>query len=289
MLSSSSLSSAAVAPSLANLDLAKFEKLASVAFKQGRFQEAEEMLKKCLCIREQLLGSDNPDTLTTLNNLAATTGRNGKYIEAEKLFRKALLVREATLGSNHVDTLTTVNHLGVLLKQRGILAESEQCFERALHGFKECQGENSFLYSEAAYNLAILSVQKGHRRKARTLFSTAHKSLAFVLGAEHQHTVDALYWEVKCFNQDNFDNDNGGSSNNQSSDDENIYISKNEWMYKKSCDLCKAIYTLLRRQHHCRVCSRSVCHDCSTGKSIVYEFDKLSPVRICSACTQQGF
>ena len=270
------------------MDLAKFEHLASSAYKQGRYVEAEDMLRKCFDIRESLLGSDDPDTLTTMDNLAATTGRCGKYIEAEQLFRKALRLREDTLGSYHVDTLTTVNHLGVVLKQRGMLEESEECFLRALDGFKSCMGENSFLYSEAAYNTAILSVQKGQRKKAKALFSIAHRSLACVLGADHQHTIDALYWEVKCLNNhgDGYSYDDDASNNNA---DEEVYMSKSEWVYKKSCDVCKANYTLLRRQHHCRVCSRSVCHDCSTGKSIVFEFDRINPVRICSTCTQQGF
>lgn len=63
------------------------------------------------------------------------------------------------------------------------------------------------------------------------------------------------------------------------------------------CDLCGFIFTMFRRQHHCRLCNGSCCDDCSK-KRISVEFSQvnvstlhyvekcsfLCKVRVCDCC-----
>jgi tetratricopeptide (TPR) repeat protein len=207
-----------------------------------------------------------------------------KYQEAEEIFRKALTGREKKLGKDHADTLTTVNHLGVLLKQLGNFREAEECLRRALNGFEEKLGPDHLCTAEAAYNFAVLRVQQGLRRQARDLFTRSLKGLVKSLGNEHQHTLDALYWEDKC-KQSATDSSAGSVEEGA----ETVFNSKSTWVHAPSCEICSSAYTLIKREHHCRVCSKSVCNDCSMGKTLVLEFDATSPVRYCSTCEQQGF
>jgi len=263
-------------------ELLKLDNLASAQYRLGKYPEAEDLLRKAHEKRKETLGENHADTLLNLNNLAAALGRLGRFKEAEECFRVALRGRETSKGLTHADTLTTVNHLGVLLKQKGELAQGQELLERALNGFRTTLGPDHLCTAEAAYNYGVLCVQEGKRGKAAGLFSSAHNGLKKTLGAEHQHTLDALHWEIKC-------KDAQVSLVSLEGGEEPVFQSKDQWKKSTACDVCNVAFTLMRREHHCRICSRSVCNDCSQGKTLVVEFDPKAFVRICSTCEQQGF
>lgn len=212
-------------------------------------------------------------------------GHLDKYADAEALFRLALQGREKALGANHVDVLTTVNHMACLLKQQGRIKDAEVNFERALAGLAIALGPNHLLTAETAYNYAVLRVQQGKRKSASRLFAQAQRGLAENLGPEHQHTLDALYWEIKCVKEEDGTISTASSGNSE----EKLFVSRNTWKQSDQCELCEMHFTMVKRQHHCRVCSRSVCNECSLHNTMVLEYDSTKPVRCCSVCAQQGF
>ena len=62
-----------------------------IAFQsQGKYGEAEGLLKRALVIREKALGANHSDVGQSLHNLAYVYGAQGKYSEAEALFKRAL-------------------------------------------------------------------------------------------------------------------------------------------------------------------------------------------------------
>ena len=61
--------------------------LANLYHTQGRYAEAEPLLKRSLVIYEKALGSDHPQIALFLNNLAMVYEAQGRYAEAE-LFLK---------------------------------------------------------------------------------------------------------------------------------------------------------------------------------------------------------
>jgi tetratricopeptide (TPR) repeat protein len=77
--------------------------LAMVFAKQGKYDEAEDLFKRVLSIREKALGASHPDVAATLNNIAAVNASQGKYDEAEGLYQRALAIREQALGEGHPD------------------------------------------------------------------------------------------------------------------------------------------------------------------------------------------
>jgi len=267
--------------------LLKFDNFASAQYRLGKFTEAEELLQKAYEIRERKLGIEHPDTLVTLNNLAAARGRSGKLDLAEDDFKKTLERRTAKLGPKHIDSLITMNHLGVLYKQKGQLALAKENLEVALEGFTETLGEIHLCAAETAYNYAVLLVQLGYRRKAGRMFNKAQTGLAAKLGATHQNTLDAMEWELRC--TASTDREAKILEDEGKDPIEAIYQTKKDWKIQKECDNCRSSYTMLRREHHCRVCCRSVCHDCSIKTTMVVEFDPKNPVRCCMTCEQQGF
>ncbi|KAI6307244.1 hypothetical protein MCOR30_011699 [Pyricularia oryzae] len=52
------------------------------------YEEAEQMHRKTLELREKVLGPENPSTLTSMNNLALVLDNQGKYEEAEDIYRR---------------------------------------------------------------------------------------------------------------------------------------------------------------------------------------------------------
>jgi len=86
-------------------------------YQRGQYREAEPLWKSTLAIREQVLGSEHPDTLTSLNDLALLYQNQGKYEEAEPLYQRALEAKERVLGPDHPETIRVRNNYADLLEK----------------------------------------------------------------------------------------------------------------------------------------------------------------------------
>jgi hypothetical protein len=62
-------------------------------------------------MRKKLLGTEHPDTLTSMGSLASTYYCQGKLNEAEQLGILVLDMRKKLLGAKHPDTLTSMGDL----------------------------------------------------------------------------------------------------------------------------------------------------------------------------------
>ena len=67
--------------------------LAELYGERGRFAEAELLHKKCLAIRERMLGPGHPLVAQSLNNLAILYRIQSRTDEAEQLYKKSLAIR----------------------------------------------------------------------------------------------------------------------------------------------------------------------------------------------------
>ena len=52
---------------------------------RGKYEQAEEMRRQELGLRETVLGKEHPDTLTSVNNLAGVVRDQDKYEQAEEI------------------------------------------------------------------------------------------------------------------------------------------------------------------------------------------------------------
>jgi Tetratricopeptide repeat len=77
--------------------------LASVLRYQGKHEQAEEIHRQTLKLRERVLGKEHPDTLTSMNNLALMLNDQSKDEQAEEMHRRTLELRERVLGKEHPD------------------------------------------------------------------------------------------------------------------------------------------------------------------------------------------
>ena len=65
------------------------------------------------------MGSDHPDTASSLNNLAELLMARGDFAGAEPLNRRALAIAEKALGADHPATRTVSMNLARVLENLG--------------------------------------------------------------------------------------------------------------------------------------------------------------------------
>ena len=61
---------------------------------QGKYDQAEPLIRRAIEIGEKVLGKDHPDVAGRYNNLANLLKEQRKYTEAEPLYRRAIEIDE---------------------------------------------------------------------------------------------------------------------------------------------------------------------------------------------------
>ena len=85
---------------------------------QGRYEEAELLLRKGLEIKARVLGEEHPDTAVSYNNVASNLSYQGRFQEAAPLYKKALEIFKKVLGVDHPHTKKVRANWERLLKNR---------------------------------------------------------------------------------------------------------------------------------------------------------------------------
>jgi hypothetical protein len=105
--------------------------LASIYMYQGRWKEAEELEEQVLGIRKRVLGSENPDTLTSMASLVFTLGSQGNSHDAVVIMEKCVRLRERLLGPAHPDTISSARSIREWIETVDLLTNNHQSFIQA--------------------------------------------------------------------------------------------------------------------------------------------------------------
>jgi tetratricopeptide (TPR) repeat protein len=97
---------------------------------------ARPLLERALAIRKKLLGPDDSDTTTSLNNLAMLLDLQHEFAAAEPLLREVLAIRERTRASER-DIALSRHNLATVLRKQGKLAGARPLFAKSLRVFKK--------------------------------------------------------------------------------------------------------------------------------------------------------
>ena len=92
----------------------------------GLYDRAQSLLTEAVGIRRRVLGSSNPQTLSSMDDLGWTLNREGHYGDAEKLQRETMNIRRRVLGAQHPDTLRTLTNLAGTLTLRRALSRGRE-------------------------------------------------------------------------------------------------------------------------------------------------------------------
>src|SRR6266550_5522387 len=104
----------------------EYERFALVFDHIGSWDEEENLLHIIVHERTTKLGSDHPDTLTSMENLASTYWDQERWDETEKLQMDVMNARKTNLGSEDLSTLTTMANLASIYWSQGRWDEAEK-------------------------------------------------------------------------------------------------------------------------------------------------------------------
>ena len=181
-----------------HLKLAAKARLGTALRCRGFLAESKSLMIDVLEAREQTLGAEHPDTLTSVNSLGVCLLDMGQLKDAEPLFRKALEARERTLGAEHRDTVVSVNNLAGCLHYMGQLKDAEPLYRRGLESFERTLGAEHPSTLLSVNNLASCLQHMGQLEDAEALCRRALEARERTFGAEHSDTLVSVSNLAQC-------------------------------------------------------------------------------------------
>jgi tetratricopeptide (TPR) repeat protein len=106
--------------------------LSALYRRQGKYQEAEELLRRVLDNQEARLGTDHPNLIGTLAGLGALRIQQGQYEHAEELLRRALGLADVKRGAGQRALAAALHGLGLVSEAQGNRDEARKFMTRAL-------------------------------------------------------------------------------------------------------------------------------------------------------------
>jgi tetratricopeptide (TPR) repeat protein len=157
----------------------------------GRFPEAREVLERTLETHRRLLGEENPETLTVMNNLSLVLAEL-RDPEARPLAEYVLQVRLRLFGEEDAGTVDSMYNLATILWDLEDVKGSRSWHERVLSIRRRTRGEEhpDTLRSKAA--LATTIRKQGKLDDARTMQDSLLDACVRVMGKAHPGTLIAM-------------------------------------------------------------------------------------------------
>ncbi len=153
---------------------------------------AEPLYERSLRIYEKVLGEDDPNVATSLNNLAVLYHVQGKYEQAEPLYERSLAIDEKALGKDHPDLAIDLNNLASLYQAQGKYEQAEPLFERSLAFCEYALGKDHPDVASSLNNLALLYDAQGQYEQAEPLYQRSLAIKEKALGKDHPAIATSL-------------------------------------------------------------------------------------------------
>jgi tetratricopeptide (TPR) repeat protein len=158
----------------------------------GWYNEAEKLFAEVVETRKRVLGSDHPDTLTSMANLALTYRNQGRWKEAEELGVHVIETRKRALGSEHPDTLTSIANLASTYRNQGRWKEAEELEVQVIKTSLRVLGSEHPETLTSMANLALTYRNQGRWKEAEELGVQVMETRKRVLGLEHPDTLTSM-------------------------------------------------------------------------------------------------
>jgi non-specific serine/threonine protein kinase/serine/threonine-protein kinase len=158
----------------------------------GNGAKAVEVLEKAHAIRERELGTDDHETLVTLEVLAMAYQESGKLREAIALHEQARDRLVKKHGANDPNTLNTLNNLASAYRAVGRSPEAIALFEQVRNVEVKKLGAGHLNTLSTLNNLALAYQAAGRLPEAIALFEQVRDARVKKLGADHVSTLNTL-------------------------------------------------------------------------------------------------
>jgi tRNA A-37 threonylcarbamoyl transferase component Bud32/tetratricopeptide (TPR) repeat protein len=169
--------------------LTSLQNLASVAWREGKFAEAEAMGRRVLSMRRRVLGPEHEDTLWTQLRLGLFLLEQDKLDEAERFLRPGIELCKRTLGPDHVSTLFGQSDLAWVVWTKGKDDEAVALDRETLAGRRRTLGADNPDTLRSMGNLGFRLGYLGKLEEGEALTRQSLEAKRRVLGAEHIETL----------------------------------------------------------------------------------------------------
>ncbi|WP_329235276.1 tetratricopeptide repeat protein [Streptomyces canus] len=159
----------------------------------GLYQQAVEHDERTARHSNDILGPDNPDTLSARNNLAVSYSDAGRVQDALDLSERVLADCERVLGDGHPETLSARNNLAVSYSAAGRVQDALDLCARVLVDCERVLGADHLETLSARHNLAVFYSDAGRVQDALDLCERVLTDYERVLGADHPETLSARH------------------------------------------------------------------------------------------------
>ena len=163
--------------------------IADVLYYQGKYPDAERLLREVIKEREQLVGQENSETLKARYWLAVVLSVQGKNAEAESEDRAVIKLQEKVLGAEHPEPLRTRKNLVATLLDQGKYAEAEAECREVLKISEKVLGPEDPDTLKMRMDLALAFAYQGKYAEAEAEERGVIKLQTKVLGPEHPDTL----------------------------------------------------------------------------------------------------
>lgn len=150
---------------------------------------AEPHLERALQIRQEHLGEENTDTLSSVGHLAWLRNDQGRNTEAAELIEKGLSISQHVLGDEHVMTLNFANMLGCVYSALGRYEDAEQLYLKGIPVAQRVLGDKYHLSLFMMGNLGQVYAAQGRYDEAECQYINTLRLREEVREDEHLYTL----------------------------------------------------------------------------------------------------
>ena len=173
--------------------LALSEKEAPSDMKQERKHEESRLLSQ-LADRQEVLGGQHIDAMTSMESLALSYRTPGKVQEAESFLRHVATTRTKILGAEHPDTLSSVTNLACILVRQDRLKEAKELLQHTLVKEEEILGRDHFSTLKTVQVLGNVSAGQGKLAEAESFYKRALTGYDKIYGSGHESTLNNVLY-----------------------------------------------------------------------------------------------
>jgi len=166
---------------------------------QQHWRQALDCHEQGMRQRQQVLGADHPETLTSMAALAQAQRQLGRLDEARFLLECVAEARTRLLGVDHPDTLVARQELAGTLGAQGMWQRALALYDEVLAGYARLAGGGHVLTLSCMSEKACQLYQQGELLAARSLQEQVLAERKRLLGSEHTDTLasrTALAWTM---------------------------------------------------------------------------------------------
>jgi tetratricopeptide (TPR) repeat protein/tRNA A-37 threonylcarbamoyl transferase component Bud32 len=158
----------------------------------GEYEAANRNLERAYQLRNEYLGPNHPETLTSQHNLALQRWRQDRLGEAIALARQALEKQQVVLGLDHPDTLETQFDLGFLYRVNQEPEQAAAVLRPAIDASRQVLGPRDLHTLSGQHYFAMVLMDQGKLAEAVALHRATLAGRRQALGSEHPDTLRSL-------------------------------------------------------------------------------------------------